>query len=78
MVVEARAAGGKEVTSLIVCPPTLVGHWAHEIAKFVSSTILRPLAVQGPPQVSGNAFKVRLALSFILYRSLTFVCECNA
>lgn len=57
MVVEARAAGGVEATSLIVCPPTLVGHWAHEIAKFVSPTILRPLAVQGPPQVTGDAFK---------------------
>lgn len=51
MVVEQRAASGCEAASLIVCPPTLVGHWAHEIAKFVAPTILRPLALQGPPQV---------------------------
>ncbi len=25
------------LSSIIICPPTLVGHWPHEIAKFVGS-----------------------------------------
>ncbi|KAK9823112.1 hypothetical protein WJX72_000353 [[Myrmecia] bisecta] len=47
--VERRGAGLPDLPSLIVCPPTLVGHWAHEIVKFVD--VLRPLAYQGPPAV---------------------------
>ena len=35
----------------MVCPPTLVGHWPHEIHKFVGSEHLRTLAYEGtPPQ----------------------------
>jgi len=33
--------------SLVVCPATLVSHWPHEIEKFVSHEILKPLALQG-------------------------------
>lgn len=33
--------------SLVVCPATLVSHWPHEIEKFVSREILKPLALQG-------------------------------
>ena len=50
-VAEQRAAGQQPAPALIVCPPTLVGHWHHEIAKFVAPDVLQPLAVQGPPQV---------------------------
>lgn len=39
--------------SLIVCPPTLTGHWYHEILKFTSN--LRPVTYLGP-------LKDRLAL----------------
>ena len=49
--VEQRHAGQAPAPALIVCPPTLVGHWQHEIGKFVAPDVLRPLAVQGPPQV---------------------------
>eukprot|EP00890_Picochlorum_soloecismus_P001543 jgi/Picsp_1/238/NSC_00237-R1_snf2 super family len=34
--------------SLVVCPATLVSHWPHEIEKFVSHGVLKPLALQGP------------------------------
>jgi TATA-binding protein-associated factor len=33
--------------SLVVCPPTLVGHWAFEIEKFIPSDILNPLQYAG-------------------------------
>jgi TATA-binding protein-associated factor len=33
--------------SLVVCPPTLTGHWAHEIKTFVDT--LSPLIYSGPP-----------------------------
>ena len=32
----------------MVCPPILVGHWAHEVARFVGAS-LRALACEGPP-----------------------------
>lgn len=35
--------------SLVVCPSTLVGHWAHEVNKYVEPSVLRPLAVSGTP-----------------------------
>lgn len=35
--------------SLVVCPPTLTGHWVYEIEKFVSSQFLNPLHYTGPP-----------------------------
>ncbi|OQR77427.1 TATA-binding protein-associated factor-like [Tropilaelaps mercedesae] len=35
--------------SLVVCPPTLTGHWVYEIDKFVSAKHLDPLHYTGPP-----------------------------
>lgn len=35
--------------SLVVCPPTLTGHWVYEIEKFVPSQFLNPLHYTGPP-----------------------------
>ena len=37
------------LVSLVVCPSTLVGHWAHEINKYVDPSVLKPLAVTGGP-----------------------------
>ena len=34
-----------------MCPSTLVGHWPHEIAKFVGFDVLRPLAIEGSPHM---------------------------
>ena len=36
--------------SLVVCPATLVGHWAHEVGRYVdTATLLAPLEVAGGP-----------------------------
>ncbi|XP_064613763.1 TATA-binding protein-associated factor 172-like [Liolophura sinensis] len=35
--------------SIVVCPPTLTGHWLYEIDKFVSKDQLNPLQYTGPP-----------------------------
>ncbi|KAK2711660.1 hypothetical protein QYM36_012696 [Artemia franciscana] len=35
--------------SLVVCPPTLTGHWVEEINRFVSKQILNPLHYAGSP-----------------------------
>jgi hypothetical protein len=35
--------------SLVVCPATLVGHWAHEMGKYVAPGVLRPLEIAGAP-----------------------------
>lgn len=35
--------------SIVVCPPTLIGHWTHEVQKFIPKNILRPLQYSGLP-----------------------------
>uniref|UniRef100_A0A8C3PD79 B-TFIID TATA-box binding protein associated factor 1 n=1 Tax=Chrysemys picta bellii TaxID=8478 RepID=A0A8C3PD79_CHRPI len=35
--------------SLVVCPPTLTGHWVDEVSKFCSKEYLNPLHYTGPP-----------------------------
>ncbi|XP_052740467.1 TATA-binding protein-associated factor 172 [Bicyclus anynana] len=35
--------------SLVVCPPTLTGHWVFEVNKFISTKYLNPLQYVGPP-----------------------------
>lgn len=50
---QAAAAGSEAAAgllpSLVVCPSTLVGHWAHEINKYVDEAVLQPLAICGTP-----------------------------
>lgn len=46
---ETQRADAKPLPSLVVCPPTLTGHWVYEVEKFVSSRYLRPLHYTGPP-----------------------------
>ncbi|PWY98716.1 hypothetical protein BCV70DRAFT_201510 [Testicularia cyperi] len=41
------AADSKPLPSLIVCPPTLTGHWCHEIKQYANN--LRPLLYSGLP-----------------------------
>ena len=48
---ERRAEGAAHLPSLVVCPSTLVLHWAHEVAKFVAEGAISTLAYQGAPQV---------------------------
>lgn len=48
--IERKANKETELTSLVICPPTLTGHWMYEIEKFLkSSNILRPLHYVGLP-----------------------------
>ena len=35
--------------SIVICPPTLVGHWVYEVKKFVDTQYLNPLMYAGPP-----------------------------
>lgn len=35
--------------SLVICPPTLTGHWVYEVNKFVSEEFLKPLHYFGLP-----------------------------
>ena len=35
--------------SIVICPPTLTGHWLYEVDKFVSTQYLCPLHYTGPP-----------------------------
>jgi len=49
-IVDQQAAGVNPPPTLIVCPPTLVSHWAHEIGKFVEEGLLQPLQYQGTPR----------------------------
>ncbi|KAG7175040.1 TATA-binding protein-associated factor 172-like [Homarus americanus] len=47
-----QKAGCKRSTpfqSLVVCPPTLTGHWVYEVEKFVKNRYLNPLHYTGPP-----------------------------
>ena len=37
----------KPLPALVVCPTTVTGHWYHEILKFTSSDILKPLIYIG-------------------------------
>lgn len=35
--------------SIVVCPTTLVGHWHHEVKKFLTQEFLQPVSYTGPP-----------------------------
>ncbi|CAK1547449.1 unnamed protein product [Leptosia nina] len=46
---EREQAGAPTLPSLVVCPPTLTGHWVFEVNKFISTKYLKPLQYVGPP-----------------------------
>ena len=46
---ERRAAGAAQLPSLVVCPSTLVLHWAHEVAKFVAKGRATHCGLPGRP-----------------------------
>ncbi|CAH0388988.1 unnamed protein product [Bemisia tabaci] len=45
-----KSADCAPLPSLVICPPTLTGHWVYEVDKFVSRKYLNPLLYGGPPQ----------------------------
>ncbi|XP_043695072.1 TATA-binding protein-associated factor BTAF1-like isoform X1 [Telopea speciosissima] len=50
-IAEHRASkNGKDPLSLIICPSTLVGHWAYEIEKFIDPSVMTPLQYVGSAQ----------------------------
>lgn len=46
---KTKAADCSPLPSLVVCPPTLTGHWVDEVGKFCSKEFLNPLHYMGPP-----------------------------
>ncbi|XP_066254641.1 TATA-binding protein-associated factor 172 [Euwallacea similis] len=46
---QIKSADSAPMPSLVVCPPTLTGHWVYEVEKFVSHKYLRPLQYNGNP-----------------------------
>lgn len=46
---QRKMEGQSLLPSLVVCPPTLTGHWVYEIKKFVSESCLSPLQYYGLP-----------------------------
>lgn len=50
-IVERRASiDCKDLQSLIICPSTLVGHWAYEIEKYIDNSIMITLQYVGSTQ----------------------------
>ncbi|XP_077114676.1 TATA-binding protein-associated factor 172 isoform X1 [Ranitomeya variabilis] len=45
----SKSADCLPLPSLVVCPPTLTGHWVDEVGKFCSKEYLNPLHYTGPP-----------------------------
>ncbi|KAM6956533.1 TATA-binding protein-associated factor 172 [Aplochiton taeniatus] len=46
---KTKAADVSPLPSLVVCPPTLTGHWVDEVSKFCTKDYLYPLHYTGPP-----------------------------
>ncbi|KAI5107880.1 TATA-binding protein-associated factor 172, partial [Silurus meridionalis] len=44
-----KAADCCPLPSIVVCPPTLTGHWVDEVGKFCAKEYLNPLHYTGPP-----------------------------
>ncbi|XP_070498926.1 TATA-binding protein-associated factor 172 [Chironomus tepperi] len=38
-----------DLPSIVICPPTLTGHWVYEVKKFVANQFLKPLHYYGLP-----------------------------
>ena len=45
----SRAPSDAPLPSLVVCPSTLVHHWAHEVPRYVEGAVLSPLPYGGTP-----------------------------
>ena len=48
--ISSKSSDMAPLPSLVVCPSTLVGHWAYEIEKFIPTDFLNPLQYLGSPQ----------------------------
>lgn len=52
-----HTAAGTQRPSLVVCPTTLVSHWAHEINKFLPRDMLHVLEYHGASKVGDDVEK---------------------
>ena len=48
--------------SLVVCPPTLTGHWCYEVRKFCDPEDLNPLQYAGPPNTRARLVNIHSQL----------------
>ncbi|XP_034407623.1 TATA-binding protein-associated factor 172 [Cyclopterus lumpus] len=46
---KTKAPDSSPLPSLVLCPPTLTGHWVDEVGKFCTKEYLNPLHYTGPP-----------------------------
>ncbi|CAH1116110.1 unnamed protein product [Phaedon cochleariae] len=46
---EMRTPDCAPLPSMVICPPTLTGHWVYEVEKFLKHNFLRPLQYNGSP-----------------------------
>lgn len=46
---ERHESQQKVLPSLVICPPTLTGHWVYEVNKFMTTNLLKPLHYVGLP-----------------------------
>ena len=70
--------------SIVICPPTLTGHWMYEVKKFVSRDVLNPIEYSGPPNerlkirdkfrsgVKSNSFNLIIASYDIVRNDIEF------
>ena len=59
--------------SLVVCPPTLTGHWCYEVRKFCDPEDLNPLQYAGPPNTRARYVSLHnYALSVYWYMCAYF------
>lgn len=58
--------------SLVICPPTLTGHWVFEIKKFLHETHLKPLHYYGLPIYREN-LRARLSSHNLVVASYDIV-----
>ncbi|PIK38155.1 hypothetical protein BSL78_25007 [Apostichopus japonicus] len=46
---ESKKSTNVWLPSIVICPPTLTGHWVYEVKQFCSSSQLKPLQYTGSP-----------------------------
>lgn len=58
--------------SIVICPPTLTGHWVYEVEKFIDAAHLNPLHYHGPP-AERNKLKAKVSSHNLVVASYDIV-----
>lgn len=61
-----KRADAVTLPSLVVCPPTLIGHWVYEIKKFVPNRYLKPLQYEGIPAERERYYNFHIYLNLLI------------